>query len=621
MGAKDAAANEIQSFAAKSSKLKHEGDAHFAAKRHKEALEAYEKAIPLTLGNSEERAALHSNRAACFLMMNSFHSAHREATQAIEADATYKPALMRRALAAEKLGLYDRVVTDLKAALELDPSSGDLQKKLQSATKAVADAKKSAKRGGVAGLGGGGLGGRGAAAGLGGTRAAAANRDALAARARQQQLLQQQQQQLELVLNCSLGEATKTVKVPMTTAFGDIAKAVKSAFSDELDGSAIALKYKDPEGDLITATCRADVRYAMASHVAAKEAEAKAKGEKAPSYPGNNAPVDLVVTPVKKAPRETPDQVAPPHVGAQGSSPTDGEDEQAEDVIEIDEWLLSFATLFREHLGEAGAKAGPLDLREIGLEKCVEALESAVGDAKAQELLGSAAEKFQEAAAAAVFNWGNAHVCVGRKLVDTSEPEEGAANEDAESPAQVPSDAAMAKAAKTHMKRLDEEYEKAVAKYTQALAIKKDFYEASIAWGQQAFERGKIAHAAAKAGENAEANAKETDAMFTLAEEKFAESLEMLPESEKEAVNKSEPIDGESASLASQILILHGNVLFERSQVRHHREEKNWAEDCDAAVAKFNKAGCSKEDITRALMNHTSGTWKEEAEAKKKAEA
>ena len=46
--------------------------------------------------------------------------------------------------------------------------------------------------------------------------------------------------------------------------------------------------------------------------------------------------MDLVVTPVKKAPRETPDQVAPPHVGAQGSSPTDGEDEQAEDVIEID---------------------------------------------------------------------------------------------------------------------------------------------------------------------------------------------------------------------------------------------------------------------------------------------
>ena len=174
----------------------------------------------------------------------------------------------------------------------------------------------------------------------------------------------------------------------------------------------------------------------------------------------------------------------------------------------------------------------------------------------------------------------------------------------------------MAKAAKTHMKRLDEEYEKAVAT-RRRWRLRRISTRRPSRGGQQAFERGKIAHAAAKAGENAEANAKETDAMFTLAEEKFAESLEMLPESEKEAVNKSEPIDGESASLASQILILHGNVLFERSQVRHHREEKNWAEDCDAAVAKFNKAGCSKEDITRALMNHTSGTWKEEAEAEK----
>ena len=143
---------------------------------------------------------------------------------------------------------------------------------------------KSAKRGGVAGLGGGGLGEAARPRASAAPRAAAANRDArFSRRARgQQQLLQQQQQQLELVLNCSLGEATKTVKVPMTTAFGDIAKAVKSAFSDELDGSAIALKYKDPEGDLITATCRADVRYAMASHAAAKEAGGEGEGARKP---------------------------------------------------------------------------------------------------------------------------------------------------------------------------------------------------------------------------------------------------------------------------------------------------------------------------------------------------
>lgn len=50
--------------------------------------------------------------------------------------------------------------------------------------------------------------------------------------------------------------------------------------------------------------------------------------------------------------------------------------------------------------------------------------------------------------------------------------------------------------------------------------------------------------------------------------------------------------------------------LYERSQVKHWRENKAWQVDCDAAVGKFNSAGCSKLDITRALMNHTSGTWK-----------
>jgi hypothetical protein len=60
---------------------------------------------------------------------------------------------------------------------------------------------------------------------------------------------------------------------------------------------------------------------------------------------------------------------------------------------------------------------------------------------------------------------------------------------------------------------------------------------------------------------------------------------------------------------------LWGNVLFERSQVKHHRDAKDWQADCDAAVAKFQDAGCVRADIVRALMNHTSGKWKEEKDA------
>jgi len=178
----------------------------------------------------------------------------------------------------------------------------------------------------------------------------------------------------------------------------------------------------------------------------------------------------------------------------------------------------------------------------------------------------------------------------------------------------------MAAAAKDHIKRIDDEYEKAVERYKQSLAIKSDFYEATIAWGQQCFERAKVYHFAAKAGDAAAA--KEADKMFDLAEVKFQESLAMCPK-EDEASTSGE---GEAAAeqpgnlgLKAQIQVLWGNVLFERSQVRHHRGDEKWQVDTDAAVAKFNEAGCSKDDITKALMNHASGVWKDEEAAKAKA--
>ena len=127
------------------------------------------------------------------------------------------------------------------------------------------------------------------------------------------------------------------------------------------------------------------------------------------------------------------------------------------------------------------------------------------------------------------------------------------------------------------MARIDDEYAKAVERYTQSLAIKSDFYEASIAWGQQAFERGKVLHVASKSGDDAEAKGKlaaDADAMFALAEGKFQESLGMIPKEEAEASTSGDaaaPAE-EGLSLKSQILVLWGNVLFERSQVKHHRD-------------------------------------------------
>ena len=597
---KDAAKNEIASFSAKAAKLKNEGDAHFGKRNLQEALRAYEKALQMTLAGTDERAALHSNRAACFLLDNKFQNAVREASTALDQVPGFKPALMRRAKALESLGLHDKAAKDYEAAFKLDGNEETRRK--------MADAKANhaARKSGRRTVKPGGRAGR--------TPAAMQAEYAAAARA------QQQQQQLpNLVLNCTFEGDKKSVTLPISSRYKDIVAAVRAKFSETLEGKenakrAIALKYRDLEGDFVTVTSRADLRSALSTAVSALEREAARTGKPSGVTPGGLAPVELELVRVAAAPSETADVVTPENVGRADAPPGD-DDDRGEDVIEIDEWLLSFATLFREHLGEAGATEGPLDLRAVGLEKCCEALEEAVGTEKAQALLGSAAEKFQEAAAAAIFNWGNVHVCASRKLVDTSEPSsaEGAAESQS-----APSEAALAAAASTHMARIDDEYAKAVERYTQSLAIKSDFYEASIAWGQQAFERGKVLHVASKSGD---AKAKETlaaeaDAMFALAEEKFQESLGMIPAEDEASTSGDAAAPAEEGlSLKSQILVLWGNVLFERSQVKHFRDAKDWQADCDAAVAKFQDAGCVRTDIVRALKNHASGKWAEEKDA------
>ena len=599
---KDAAKNEIASFSAKAAKLKNEGDAHFGKRNLQEALRAYEKALQMTLAGTDERAALHSNRAACFLLDNKFQNAVREASTALDQVPGFKPALMRRAKALESLGLHDKAAKDYEAAFKLDGNEETRRK--------MADAKANhaARKSGRRTVKPGGRAGR--------TPAAMQAEYAAAARA------QQQQQQLpNLVLNCTFEGDKKSVTLPISSRYKDIVAAVRAKFSETLEGEenakrAIALKYRDLEGDFVTVTSRVDLRSALSTAVSALEREAARTGKPSGVTPGGLAPVELELVRVAAAPSETADVVTPENVGRADAPPGD-DDDRGEDVIEIDEWLLSFATLFREHLGEAGATEGPLDLRAVGLEKCCEALEEAVGTEKARALLGSAAEKFQEAAAAAIFNWGNVHVCASRKLVDTSEP---SATEGAAESQSAPSEAALAAAASTHMARINDEYAKAVERYTQSLAIKSDFYEASIAWGQQAFERGKVLHVASKSGDDAAAKGKlaaDADAMFALAEGKFQESLGMIPKEEAEASTSGDaaaPAE-EGLSLKSQILVLWGNVLFERSQVKHHRDAKDWQADCDAAVAKFQDAGCVRADIVRALMNHTSGKWAEEKDA------
>ena len=200
---------------------------------------------------------------------------------------------------------------------------------------------------------------------------------------------------------------------------------------------------------------------------------------------------------------------------------------------------------------------------------------------------------------------------------------------------------ALERGALRHFDALEAEYVKATAKYAESLRIKPDFYEAALAWGTQAFERGKLLAQRAAAAPK-KVKAADVDAAFATSCKKFEEALAMVAATEaaakaKEAAGQAggagssggaaaaaaagEELEGslsvlDTAAMTKQLLVLWGNTLYEQSVTRFKRgDTKAWRADVDAAVTKFRAAQCPEEDVAKALANHPSGEWKEAAAA------
>jgi len=408
------------------------------------------------------------------------------------------------------------------------------------------------------------------------------------------------------------GKDSAEVKVPISVTYTDLVNHAKKSFSLE-DDKNIILKWLDLEDEVLTLTSRADLRFALTTFANAEDYK-KSQENKKDGANSELPVIELRVFDSEGAVSETKENVQPEELAT--------EDEPAEDVIEIDEWLLSFAALFRRTLGDAAPPKGPLDLREIGLEKCCETLEKAVGSPEAKTLLGAAADKFQEAATAAMFNWGNVHVCAARKIIEVAAEKRRAERDGENKNEENENEDDDYADIKKDLPELDAEFDKAIALFQKALNIKGDFFEASIAWGQQAFERAKIYSNIAKSESDKKEKQKmekEADKMFDLALQKFDESMKMLSPEQRDVVL----VEGseETSGVKAQILVLWGNVLYERSSVKFLRNDKSWKKDTQSSVAKFNEAACAKGDIVRALQNHISKEWEDEEKAKKEAGA
>ncbi|KAK2644612.1 hypothetical protein Ddye_019807 [Dipteronia dyeriana] len=439
-------------------------------------------------------------------------------------------------------------------------------------------------------------------------------------------------------------------QMPVNCGFKSLREIVSKRFPSS---KAVLIKYKDNDGDLVTITGTGELRMAESSvdslmtqepetdksdsfgmlrlHIVEvspeqeppllEEEEEKPleveenKGDESGSHSSlGESTMETADSEIDKAEKEAPKEKA-------GTS----EDQDSKEV-EMDDWLFEFAQLFRTHVGiDPDAH---IDLHELGMELCAEALEETVTSEEAQSLFDKAALKFQEVAALAFFNWGNVHMCAARKRIPL---DESAGKE------------VVATQLQTAYDWVKEKYSLAREKYEEALVIKPDFYEGLLALGQQQFEMAKLhwSFALAKKIDLSGWDASETLQLFDSAEVKMKAATEMWEKLEEQrALELKDPNaskreeflkrrkkpgpDGETAGtvgqseisadeaaeqaavMRSQIHLFWGNMLFERSQVECKLGLSGWKEHLEAAVDRFTLAGASEADISMVLKNHCS---------------
>ncbi|KAM1456212.1 hypothetical protein ACFX13_005366 [Malus domestica] len=452
----------------------------------------------------------------------------------------------------------------------------------------------------------------------------------------------------------------RLAQMPVNCNFRVLREIVTKRFPSS---KSVLVKYKDSDGDLVTITSTAELRLAescvdkviseepeidkadsigmLRLHIVEvtheqepplleeeEEKPVETEGIKEDESNSNSSLGESVLEPAdyetdkteKEAPKEKP--------GA-------AEDPECKE-LEMDDWLFEFSQLFRSHVGiDPDAH---IDLHELGMELCSEALEEAVTSEEAQSLFDKAASKFQEVAALAFFNWGNVYMCAARKRIPLDE----SAGKDV-----------VATQLQTAYDWVREKYSLAREKYEEALVIKPDFYEGLLALGQQQFEMAKLHWSFALARkidlatcdsaemltlfDSAEAKMRVATEMWEKLEEQRAKELKDPSASKREELMKKRKKQGtgnegnasgqgeisadeaaeQAAVMRSQIHLFWGNMLFERSQVECKLGMDGWKKNLDDAVERFKLAGASEGDIALVLKNHFSNVEGVEGDEKK----
>ncbi|KAG6662577.1 hypothetical protein CIPAW_03G252500 [Carya illinoinensis] len=395
------------------------------------------------------------------------------------------------------------------------------------------------------------------------------------------------------------GEDIRWAQLPVNCSLLQLREVVHDRFPSS---RAVLIKYRDQEGDLITITSNEELRWA--------ETSAESQGS-------------FRLYLVEVNPEQDPffERL---HEEVQKPSITHSNIAENGDVVKskelkvsscIEDWIIQFAQLFKNHVGFESDTY--LDLHVVGLKLYSEAMEEAVTSEEAQHLFNMAGARFQEMAALALFNWGNVHISRARKRVHVTED------------ASKEHILAQIKAAYDWAQK---EYIKAGKRYEEALKIKPDFYEGFLALGQQQFELAKLHwYYAISCNVDLETcTSTEILQLYNNAEENMEKGIQIWEELEERRQSElSEPksaktqfqkmgLDGllkeispqeaveQAANIRSQINVLWGTMLYERSIVEFKLGLPVWHECLEVAMEKFELAGASPTDVAVMVKNHCS---------------
>ncbi|CAN6583705.1 unnamed protein product [Malus baccata var. baccata] len=296
----------------------------------------------------------------------------------------------------------------------------------------------------------------------------------------------------------------------------------------------VLVKYKDQESDLVTITTTDELRIAESSsdmHGPLRLFIAEVSPDQEPIYKGLS---DEEVTQVST------DNRKPSRIVENGDNE---KDEVEKRYTYVEDWVIQFARLFKNHLG---------------VKIYSEAMEDTVTLEDAQERFDIAADKFQEMVALALFNWGNVHMSKARKRVSFPE--------DASRETIIELIKAGYEWANNENKKADGRYEEAVKINPTSTKAEDNMDRGMLMW--EGMEERRL-NGLSK-------------------EEKYYTQLQKLGlDGLIQEVSAGEAAE-HAANMKSQIYLLWGTLLYERSVVEYKLGLPTWEECLEVSVEKLN---------------------------------